>query len=58
MKSQFKREDLFCLRTHRLKVTTDPPQKLVLDGEILEANPIEFECIPNGLTIFTPLSTV
>ena len=58
VKSQFKREDLFCLRTNRLKVTTDPPQKLVLDGEILEANPIEFECIPKGLTIFTPLSTV
>ena len=57
VKTQVNREDLLCLRTSRLKVTTDPPQKLVVDGEILEANPVEFECIPNGLTIFTPLST-
>ena len=58
VKTQFNREDLICLRTNRIKVTTDPPQKLVVDGEILEANPVEFECISNGLTIFTPLSTV
>ncbi len=51
------REDIFCLRTNRLTVTTDPPQKLVVDGEIMEANPIEFECIPRGLTVFVPLST-
>ena len=58
VKTQFNQEDLICLRTNRLKVTTEPPQKLVVDGEILEANPVEFECIPNGLTIFTPLSTI
>ena len=52
------RDDLICLRANRLKITTDPPQKLAIDGEILEANPVEFECIPKGLTIFTPLSTV
>jgi len=49
------RDDILCIRTSRLKVTTDPPQKLVVDGEILEANPIEFECIPKGLTVFAPL---
>ncbi|MGK7925196.1 MAG: YegS/Rv2252/BmrU family lipid kinase, partial [Spirulina sp.] len=58
VKTPSKRKDLICLRTNRLKITTDPPQKLVVDGEILEANPVEFECIPNGLTIFTPLSTL
>lgn len=26
--------------------------------EILEANPIEFECIPQGLTVFAPLFTI
>ncbi|MBT9316344.1 methylglyoxal synthase [Leptothoe spongobia] len=58
VKVQAEREDVICLRLKRLKVTTDPPQKLVVDGELCEANPIEFECIPGGLTIFSPLSTV
>ncbi|MEY3300570.1 MAG: hypothetical protein RLZZ597_3830 [Cyanobacteriota bacterium] len=52
------REDIFGFRTPKLKITTDPPQKLVIDGEMVEANPVEFECIPNGLTIFAPLPTV
>ncbi|MBT9312682.1 methylglyoxal synthase [Leptothoe kymatousa] len=55
VKSQFEREDIVCLRTKRLKVKTDPPQKLVVDGELWDANPIEFECVPGGLTIFSPL---
>ena len=58
VKTQFEREDLVCLRTNKIKVFTDPPQKLVVDGEMIEANPAEFVCIPNGLTIFAPLSTV
>lgn len=58
VKTQLEDKNLVCLRTHRLKVTTDPPQTLVVDGEILEANPIEFTCIPKGLTVFSPLSTV
>lgn len=58
VKSQVEREDVICLRTERLKVTTNPPQKLVVDGELCEANPIEFTCVPGGLTIFSPLSTV
>ena len=58
VKSQAKREDVVCLRTNRLRLTTEPPQKLVVDGELCEANPIEFECIPGGLTIFAPISTV
>ncbi len=58
IKSQFEQENLMCLRTTRLKVTTDPPQKLVVDGEMFETNPIEFGCIPNGLTVFSPLTTV
>ncbi len=57
-KSEFADDNLVRLRTERLKVTTDPPQALVVDGEILEANPIEFTCIHNGLTVFAPLLTV
>ncbi|MEB3289825.1 MAG: YegS/Rv2252/BmrU family lipid kinase [Leptolyngbya sp.] len=52
------REDILGFRTPKLKITTNPPQKLVIDGEMMEANPVEFECIPQGLTIFAPLPTV
>jgi diacylglycerol kinase (ATP) len=56
VKSPTQRDDLLCLRAKKIKVTTDPPQKLVIDGEILEANPIEFECLPKSLTVFAPWS--
>ncbi|MEO0869274.1 MAG: methylglyoxal synthase [Cyanobacteria bacterium J06642_11] len=58
VKSQFEREDVLCLRTPRLRVTTDPSQKLVVDGELWDANPIEFRCVPRGLTIFSPLANI
>ncbi|MEM8642148.1 MAG: methylglyoxal synthase [Cyanobacteria bacterium P01_G01_bin.54] len=57
-KSQVEDSNLVCLRTNRLKLTTKPPQTLVVDGEILAANPIEFRSVPHGLTIFAPLSTI
>jgi diacylglycerol kinase family enzyme len=48
------REEVGFLRSKRFKVTTIPPQKVVLDGEIIGMTPIEIECIPGGLTIFVP----
>lgn len=50
------RDDIGYLRSKRLKVTTDPPQKVVLDGEILGTTPIDVECIPGGLTILVPMT--
>jgi diacylglycerol kinase family enzyme len=32
----------------------DPPQKVVVDGEIIGTTPVEIECIPSGLTVFAP----
>ncbi|MBD2109170.1 YegS/Rv2252/BmrU family lipid kinase [Nodosilinea sp. FACHB-13] len=52
------RDDITCLRARRIKVSTDPPQKLVVDGEILEVNPVLFECLPDALTVFAPLQTL
>lgn len=48
------RDDIICLRTQRLTVTTDPPQKVVVDGEIIGTTPVEIECIPQGLLVFAP----
>ncbi|WP_309734623.1 YegS/Rv2252/BmrU family lipid kinase [Chamaesiphon sp. OTE_75_metabat_556] len=48
------RQDVGFLRAKHFKVTTTPPQKVVLDGEIIGTTPLDIECIPNGLTIFAP----
>jgi YegS/Rv2252/BmrU family lipid kinase len=48
------RTDIGYLRAQKIKITTDPPQKVVLDGEPGGETPIEIECIPEGLTIFVP----
>jgi YegS/Rv2252/BmrU family lipid kinase len=49
------REDVGFLRSKRFKVSTNPPQKVVLDGEVIGSTPIEVECLPGGLTVFAPL---
>lgn len=48
------RDDIGYLRTKWVKVTTDPPQKVVLDGEIIGDTPVEVKCVPEALTVFTP----
>ena len=47
-------ENIHHMRTHTLKIATDPPQKVVVDGEIIGMTPIKVECIPQGLTVFVP----
>ncbi len=48
------RPDINYLRARFVKVTTEPPQKVVLDGELIGTTPVEIECIPGGLTILVP----
>ncbi|NJK76245.1 MAG: YegS/Rv2252/BmrU family lipid kinase [Microcoleus sp. SU_5_6] len=48
------RDDIGYLRARKVKITTDPPQKVVLDGEIIGMTPLFVECVPGGLTIFVP----
>ena len=49
------RDDIGYLRTKYIKVTTNPPQKVALDGEIIGQTPIEVKCIPNALNVFSPV---
>ena len=49
------REDVGYLRSKWVKVTTDPPQRVVLDGEIIGKTPIEVKCLPKSLNVFVPL---
>jgi YegS/Rv2252/BmrU family lipid kinase len=55
--SATERDDLLCMRAKQITVSTDPPQKLVIDGEILEANPITFSCMPRALTLLAPIAS-
>lgn len=48
------RPDTGYFRTRWLKITTNPPQKVVIDGEIVGETPVEIECVPGGLNIFVP----
>ena len=52
------REDVGYLRTKWIKVSTNPPQKVALDGEIIGNTPIEVKSIPGGLTVFTPIEEI
>ncbi len=46
--------DVLYLRTNRIKVTTNPPQKVTVDGELRGTTPIEVECIPLSLNVMVP----
>ena len=51
------REDIRHLRVERLKVTTEPPQKVVIDGDLDGTTPVEIHCIPGSLKLLVPRSS-
>lgn len=50
------RTDVGYFRCTAVKVSTDPAQKVVVDGEVTGDTPIDIRCIPRGLTLMTPES--
>ncbi|MEA5576470.1 YegS/Rv2252/BmrU family lipid kinase [Anabaena sp. UHCC 0451] len=48
------RDDIGYLRAKQFKIITDPPQKVVIDGEIVGTTPVDIKCIPAGLRVFVP----
>ena len=51
------REDIIRLRANQLRITTEPPQKVVIDGEIITAETVELVSVPDSLTVLAPLAT-
>ena len=47
-------ENVVHFRTNQISLTASPPQKVVLDGEIIGTTPLEIVSIPKGLTVFAP----
>ncbi|MEM1370355.1 MAG: YegS/Rv2252/BmrU family lipid kinase [Cyanobacteria bacterium P01_H01_bin.15] len=54
MNAPSEREEVIHLRTSKIKVSTDPPQKVVVDGDLIEDREITIECVPNSLRIMVP----
>lgn len=54
--SPTERDDILCLRASRIKISTEPARKVVVDGEIIGTTPVEITCIPGGLTVLAPMA--
>ena len=48
------RDDIGYLRSKQVKIATQPPQKVVLDGEMLGETPITVVCRPQKLMLMMP----
>ena len=55
LKTTLDRKDIVHLRAQQVKITTNPVQKVVIDGEIIAPSSVEIECLPKSLTVFAPL---
>lgn len=47
-------EGILTLKASRIQVETTPPQKVVIDGEVVGTTPVQIEVIPGGLTVIAP----
>ena len=45
------RDDIGYIRSKRVQITTEPPQKVVLDGEMVGTTPLDIKCIPSSLNL-------
>ncbi|MFB2896816.1 YegS/Rv2252/BmrU family lipid kinase [Aerosakkonemataceae cyanobacterium BLCC-F50] len=50
------RNDIGYLRVKKALIDTDPPQKVVVDGEVIGTTPVFVEAIPNSLIVMIPQS--
>jgi len=54
VKTKTQQQNVVHGRARKLTITANPPQKVVVDGEIVGTTPIALECIPGGLTVLAP----
>lgn len=50
------RNDIGYLRVKKATIDTDPPQKVVVDGEVIGTTPVFVEVIPHSLIVMVPES--
>jgi diacylglycerol kinase (ATP) len=42
------------LKARRIRVTSDPPLPVLIDGDVLGTTPVEFEIVPSAIEVMTP----
>ncbi|MEL6438602.1 MAG: methylglyoxal synthase [Cyanobacteria bacterium J06621_8] len=47
-------DNIVHLRASKVKISSSPHQKVVLDGEIIGNTPLEIECFPSSLKVLAP----
>jgi YegS/Rv2252/BmrU family lipid kinase len=47
-------ERVITMRAARVRVETNPPQKVAIDGELVGTTPVEFEVVPASLKVIVP----
>ncbi|NJN29349.1 MAG: methylglyoxal synthase [Synechococcales cyanobacterium RM1_1_8] len=58
LRSETNHPNISQLRASRISITANPPQKVVVDGEIVGTTPVELTCLPDALTVIVPQSQV
>ncbi|MBD2312163.1 methylglyoxal synthase [Desertifilum sp. FACHB-1129] len=53
-RTNVEQQNVVHFRAKHIKVTATPPQKVVVDGEVIGTTAMEVECIPRGLTVVVP----
>ncbi len=48
------RQDIGYFKASALTIRAEPPQKVVVDGEVIGTTPVRVECIPAGLSVILP----
>jgi YegS/Rv2252/BmrU family lipid kinase len=48
------RDDVRSGLVRQIRISTDPPQTVAVDGEIIGETPVEIECVPSSLSVFAP----
>jgi diacylglycerol kinase (ATP) len=49
-------DNIVHLRSPKVKISANPRQKVVLDGEMIGSTPLEIECLPQSLKVFAPVT--
>lgn len=50
------RDDIGYLRAKQFQISTDPPQKVAIDGELAGTTPVTISCLPAALRVYVPLA--
>ncbi len=56
IKTSAELDNVVHVRSPKVKISANPVQKVVLDGEIIGNTPLEIECFPKSLTVFAPVN--